>query len=179
VFLQFATKVKSIAGQKRVYFFYEREFRPELSPTVVNNLVTAYQDQPSVLADIQDLFQFYQRHERVNAEKIAQAFADASICFNFLFVDRQERNTTDIKMREQSEDFFPAFRKTADATGGIVDTSTNPSSAFHNALKAGENYYLLYYSPMNYTADGSYKKIEVKMKNPDYKVTYRKGYIAN
>lgn len=179
VFIQFATKVKSMPGQKFVYFFYEREFRPELSASVVNNIVANYQGEPSVLADVQDLFQFYQRHERINKEKITQAFADASICFNFLFVDRQERNTTDITMREQSEDFFTAFRATAQATGGIVDTSTNPSAAFKHALEAAENYYLLYYSPANYTADGSYKEIQVKVKNPDYKVTYRKGYIAN
>jgi hypothetical protein len=82
-------------------------------------------------------------------------------------------------MREQSEDFFSAFRATAIATGGIVDTSTNPSAAFQNALKTGENYYLLYYSPANYTSDGSYKRIQVKVKNQDYKVTYRQGYIAD
>jgi hypothetical protein len=179
VFIQFATKAKTIPGQKYVYFFYEREFRPELSTSVVNNLVSNYQDEPSVLADIQDLFQFYQRHERVNQEKISQAFADASICFNFLFVDRQERDTGGITMREQSEDFFAAFRETAKATGGYVDTSTNPSAAFENALEAGENYYLLYYSPSNYTGDGSYKKIQVKVNNPDYRVTYRQGYVAN
>lgn len=179
VFIQFATKAKAIPGQKYVYFFYEREFRPELSTSVVNNLVSNYQDEPSVLADIQDLFQFYQRHERVNQEKISRAFADASICFNFLFVDRQERDAGGITMREQSEDFFAAFRETAKATGGYVDTSTNPSAAFENALEAGENYYLLYYSPSNYTGDGSYKKIQVKVKNPDYRVTYRQGYIAN
>ena len=179
VFIQFATKVKSIPGQKHVYFFYEREFRPELSTTVVNNLVANYQGEPSVLADIQDLFQFYQRHERINTEKIAQAFTDASICFNFLFVDRQERSTGGITMREQSEDFFSAFRTTALATGGVVDSSRNPSAAFQNALQAGENYYLLYYSPANYTSDGTYKKIQVKVKNQEYKVTYRQGYIAN
>ena len=179
VFIQFATKVKTIPGQKHVYFFYEREFRPELSTSVVNNLVSNNQDQPSVLGDIQDLFQFYQRHEQVNQAKISQSFADASICFNFLFVDRQERDAGGITMREQSEDFFAAFRETAKATGGYVDTSTNPSDAFQNALEAGENYYLLYYSPANYTGDGSYKKIQVKVKNPDYKVTYRQGYIAN
>jgi VWFA-related protein len=179
VFIQFATKAKSIPGQKHVYFFYEREFRPELSQSVVNALISNYQDQPSVLADIQDLFQFYQRHERVNTQKIFQAFTDASICFNFLFVDRQERSSIGITMREQSEDFFSAFRTTAVATGGIVDSSHNPSSAFQNALKAGENYYLLYYSPANYTNDGTFKKIQVKVKNPKYKITYRQGYIAN
>jgi VWFA-related protein len=179
VFIQFATKVKSMPGQKHLFFFYEREFRPELSTTVVNNLVANYQGEPSVLGDIQDLFQFYQRHERVNQEKISHAFSDASICFNFLFVDRQERSAGGITMREQSEDFYGAFKETALATGGVVDSSRNPSAAFQTALAAGENYYLLYYSPTNYTSDGSYKKIEIKVKNPEFKVTFRQGYIAN
>jgi hypothetical protein len=178
-FIQFATKLKSIPGQKHVFFFYEREFRPELSQSVVNRIIAGYQDQPGILADVQDLFQFYQRHIKVNTEKISNAFADASICFNFLFVDREERSASGIQMREQSEDFFEAFRATALATGGTVDSSNNPSDAFRNALKAGENYYLLYYSPPDYRKDGSFKKIQVNVKNQKYKVTYRQGYIAN
>jgi VWFA-related protein len=178
-FIQFATKLKSIPGQKHVFFFYEREFRPELSQSVVNRIIAGYQDQPGILADVQDLFQFYQRHIKVNTEKISNAFADASICFNFLFVDREERSASGIQMREQSEDFFEAFRATALATGGTVDSSNNPSDAFRNALKAGENYYLLYYSPPEYRKDGSFKKIQVNVKNQKYKVTYRQGYIAN
>ena len=179
LFIQFAAKLKNIPGQKYVYFFYEREFRPELSPSVMNTLISNYQGEPSVIGDLQDLFQFYQRHERVNAEKIIQAFTDASVCFNFLFVDRQERNSAGIQMREQSEDFFRAFRETAKATGGVTDSSTNPSHSFLNALHATENYYILYYSPSNYKADGSYKKILVKVKKPGYKISFRQGYIAN
>jgi hypothetical protein len=179
LFLQFATKLKAISGQKNVYFFYEREFRPELSPQVSSNLVSEYHDQPSIMGDLQDLFDFYQRDERVNTEKIVRAFADASMCFNFLFVDRVERDSTGVKMREQSEDFYKAFTEAAKATGGIVDTSRNPSVAFQNALEAEANYYLLYYSPSNYKADGSFKRIQVRVKNQDCKVTYRQGYIAN
>jgi len=178
LFLQFAAKLKAIEGQKHVYFFYEREFRPELSPQVSSALLSEYHDSPSIMGDLQDLFQFYQRHERVNAQKITQAFADASICFNFLFVDRKERNSHGVHMREQSEDFYKAFTETAKATGGIVDTSRNPSAGFQNALAAAENYYLLYYSPANYKADGSYKNIQVMVKNQDYKVSHRRGYYA-
>ena len=178
LFLQFATQVKAIEGQKLVYFFYEREFRPELSPQVSSNLVSEYHDQPNIMGDLQDLFQFYQRHDRVNTQKISQAFADASICFNLLFVDREERDAGGIRMREQSEDLYKAFSETAKATGGIVDTSRNPSAGFQNALAAAENYYLLYYSPTNYTADGSYKNIQIRVKDKKYKVTHRKGYYA-
>ena len=178
LFFQFATRLKAIEGQKHVYFFYEREFRPELSPQVSSNLVSEYHDSPSIMGDLQDLFQFYQRHDRINTQKITQAFADASICFNLLFVDREERHSAGVYMREQSEDVYKAFTETAKATGGIVDTSRNPSAGFQNALSAAENYYLLYYSPANYVADGSYKNIQVKVKNQNYKVLYRRGYYA-
>ena len=178
LFLQFAKQVKAIEGQKHVYLFYEREFRPELSTQVSSNLVSEYHDQPNIMGDLQDLFQFYQRHDRINTQKISQAFADASICFNLLFVDREERNSGGITMREQSEDLYKAFTETAKATGGFVDTSRNPSAGFHNALDATENYYLLYYSPANYTADGSYKTIQVRLKDKNYKVSHRQGYYA-
>jgi VWFA-related protein len=178
LFLQFARRVKAMEGQKHVFFFYEREFRPELSPQVSSNLVSEYHDQPSIMGDLQDLFQFYQRHERINSQKITQAFADASICFNLLFVDREERDSGGITMREQSEDLYKAFSETAKATGGVVDTSRNPSAGFQNALTASENFYLLYYSPANYTADGSYKNIQVRVKDKKYKVSHRKGYYA-
>jgi hypothetical protein len=179
LFIQFAAQLKKIPGQKYVYFFYEREYRPELSPAVTNAIVSNYQGEPSILGDLQDLFQVYQRHERVNAEKINQAFVDASICFNFLFVDRDERNTQGIYMREQSEDYFRAFTDTAKTTGGIVDSSHDPSAGFMNALEASEFYYLLYYTPQNYQADGSYKNIEVRVKNRDCKLSFRHGYIAD
>jgi VWFA-related protein len=178
-FIQFAAKLKNIPGQKYVYFFYEREFRPELSPSVMNSLISNFQGEPSVIGDLQDLFQFYQRHERINAEKIIQAFTDASVCFNFLFIDRQERSSAGIQMREQSEDFFRIFREAAKATGGITDSSTNPSNSFMNALHSAENYYILYYSPSNYKADGSYKKITVKVKKPNFQISFRQGYYAN
>ncbi len=179
LFIQFAAQLKKIPGQKHVFFFYEREYRPELSPAVTNTIVSNYQGEPSILGDLQDLFQVYQRHERINAEKINQAFVDASISFNFLFVDRDERNTQGIYMREQSEDYFRAFTETAKVTGGIVDSSHDPSAGFINALEASEHYYLLYYTPQNYQADGSYKSIEVKVKGRECKLTYRHGYIAD
>lgn len=179
LFLQFAGKLKPVPGPKSLFLFYEREFRPELSSGVMNNLISNYQGEPNVIGDLQDLFQFYNRSERVNVKKIKQAFSDASVCFNFLFVNRDARGSMGITMREQSEDFFKAFKETAEATGGTVDSSQNPSLGFRNALDASQNYYLLYYSPQDYKADGSYKEIEVKIPGKNYSIKYRHGYYAN
>ena len=81
-------------------------------------------------------------------------------------------------MNEQSEDVFEALSEAALATGGIVDTAQTPDAAFKKVMDVTESYYILYYAPKNYTSDGTFKNIEVKLKNKDYKVTFRSGYYA-
>lgn len=179
LFLQFAARLKSTPGQKNLYFFYEREYRPELSTGVMNTLISNYQGEPNVIGDLQDLFQFYNRTERINSKRIKRAFADASVCFNFLFVDREARGSIGISMREQSEDYFKAFSETARATGGVIENSQNPSAGFRNALKANQSYYLLYYSPKDYQPDKQYKEIQVRIPDKPFKIQYRHGYYAN
>jgi hypothetical protein len=82
-------------------------------------------------------------------------------------------------MKEHSEDIFGPFLEMADATGGFADSSANPDFLFQAAVKASENYYLLYYSPKGYKSDGSFKNITVRVKDKDYRVTHRVGYYAN
>lgn len=60
-----------------------------------------------------------------------------------------------------------------------MDSSSSPEHLFEKAVEATENYYLLYYTPKNYVADGKFKKIEVKVKGKKYKITHRAGYIAD
>jgi hypothetical protein len=76
-------------------------------------------------------------------------------------------------------DFFNAFKEIASATGGITESSANVSSSLKKAAKASENYYLLYYTPKDFVADGKFRKIEVKVKGKKYRVTHRAGYIAD
>ncbi len=178
-FLQFALRLKKQAGQQQVFFFYEREYRPELSDSVVSQMMTTYQDQPNILGDIQDLFQFYQRQPRFNPDRMNMAFSDSSCLFHFIFMDRQVQPVTGVSMREQSEDVFSTFVEVAQATGGQVNSTQNPGFALQSALEFSDTYYLLYYSPQMYIKDGQFKNIEVRVKNPDYKVLHRAGYIAN
>ena len=67
----------------------------------------------------------------------------------------------------------------ASATGGFIDSSSDPSSLLQKALEASENYYLLYYTPKNYKSDGTFKEIKVRLKNKDYRITHRAGYFAD
>lgn len=174
----FAEQLKRVEGQKVVFFFYEREFRPEIHPRVMSALFSMYQDQPNILGDLQDLMSYYYRPVRLDQELLKQKFADSSVLFNFIFMDREPEHVSGIQMREQSEDIFRIFSDITRATGGVVDTSQTPAAAFKKASTVAESYYLLYYSPLNYVKDGKFKKIEVKVKGKNYRVIHRQGYFA-
>ena len=178
-FINFAQQVKKQKGAKNVFFFYQREFRPEISSDILTKLMSLNQDKPEIIGEVQNLFQFYQRRVNFDVNKITSSYADSSLSFNLLFMHKEPENVSGIHMREQSEDMFSAFSQIAKATGGIVDSSQNPSYAFKNASHVSESYYLLYYSPKNYKKDGKFKSIKVRVKNLGYRVTHRMGYYAN
>lgn len=48
-----------------------------------------------------------------------------------------------------------------------------------SAVEASENYYLLYYTPVDYRPDGRFRKVTVKVRNGAYRVSHRLGYIAD
>jgi hypothetical protein len=175
---KFAMSLKRLVGQKSVFFFYEREFRPEISGRILGQMISNYQDQPNILGDLQDLFQFYQRNVNLDVDRLKAVFADSNSNFNFFFLDKAREQVSGITMREQSEDVFSTFVEVARATGGIVDNSQNSASAFRNALNYTEAYYLLYYTPTDKTGDGQFNTIEVKVKNRNYTVAHRAGYIS-
>lgn len=178
-FIQFAEALKKQEGENHVYFFYQREFRPEISPTVLNHMISIYQENPNVMGELQDLFVFHHREIEFNRLRIKQSFADSSVIFNFIFMNKEPEYVSGLNMREQSEDIFSVFSEVAKATGGIVNSSQNPAHGFKTALESTEAHYLLYYSPTDYQKDGKFKSIEVKLKEKGYKVFHRLGYFAN
>lgn len=178
-FLLLAGQLKRLDGQKNVFFFYEREYRPELQPMVLRNLQANYNDNPSILGQINDLFLFYRSGQNLNTQRLQEAFADSSILFNLIYLNKSPvRTPSTIVMRELSGDVFTVFSELASSTGGIVETSHNPTAGFEKASEAAASYYLLYYSPENYVEDGMFKKIEVRVKDKNYKVVHRLGYFA-
>jgi len=177
-FISFANSLKNQPNQKCVYFFYQREFRPEINPSLLTEMQMNFQDNPAVQGRLSELFDLYKRDVRLDGNQINQAFADSSILLNFLFTDRVADRYAGVFMREQSEDVFKIFSEVAQATGGIVQSSQNLATSFQNAAEISSQYYLLYYSPVNYIKDGSFKSIEVKVKNQNYSITNRKGYFA-
>jgi hypothetical protein len=181
--LDFAGSVKTRPGPKFVYFFYQREFRPEISPMTMQTLLSLYQDDPNVTGNLMDLFQFYKRDATFNAERVKKAFADAGIVFHFIFMDKKSQRVFGGTMREQSEDIFPGFRDISLATGGTCESSKNPAASFEHAATASENFYLLCYTPKETAVGSGFRTIRVKVSakdaaGKDYTITNKLGYYA-
>jgi len=177
-FLGFADELRGLNGQKIVFFFYQREFRPQLNSSVLSSMMSIYQDDQNIMGDLMDLFQVYNRQTPFDAESISRAFADAGICLHFIFIEKAAQYIFGTSMKEQSEDLFKAFTQIVKATGGIFSTSLDPLAGFKSASQASECYYLLCYTPSMYVPDGQFKTIQVGVKNRDINLGSRLGYLS-
>ncbi len=73
------------------------------------------------------------------------------------------------------------LRKISDETGGHmlkVDRKNSLDDIFRQIQEEMRSQYAIGYTPTNPKKDGSYRKLEFKMSNKDYKVQARKGYYA-
>jgi VWFA-related protein len=65
-------------------------------------------------------------------------------------------------------------------TGGRAFYNTNGlDAAMAEAINEGSHYYTLAYAPTNSKPDGKYRRIELKVANNVYKLSYRRGYYAD
>lgn len=177
--LDFADYLQDEPGQKYVFLFYQREFIPQIEPRLLNQYIMMYQDRPNVQHTAATIFDFYRREISFDIDRVKKAYADASIAIHFLFLTEPVEPRFGIRFQEKSEDIFSAFAQMAAATGGLVDSSSDPAVSFEKALDAAENYYLLYYSPKNRILNGDFRNITVQVKQGKYRITHRLGYFAD
>lgn len=72
-----------------------------------------------------------------------------------------------------------AMRVLAAETGGeAMPPGNDLSGMLARAIQNGSQYYMLSYTPANRTADGSFRRIDVKLRNGSYRLAYRRGYYA-
>jgi VWFA-related protein len=170
----FAEYLKNVSGQKHVFLFYQRELFP-------------YPEIPSESYEYLELMSELATLIPQNIDRINQIFSDSSIAIHFLYITKPQREIEgDYNSRQQgvvwqeiSNGIFNTFFEMAQSTGGMTESSANIAFALEKAAGASENYYLLYYSPKNYVADGKFRKLEVKIKGKNYNITHRAGYIAD
>ncbi len=103
---------------------------------------------------------------------------DSSITIHFLYLTTIPDGIPRAQMEERSWDVYESFSEMAQATGGLRASSSNTASLMEKASSASENYYLLYYSPKDKTADGRFRNIEVKVKAEGCRVTHLAGYTS-
>ncbi len=178
-FLDFAEYLKNLKGQKYVFIFYQREFIPQIEPRVIDQFITVYQDSPNILRSLSSLYGFFRRDISFDLDLLKKTYADSSVSVHFLFVTTPPEHVPGIYFHEQSEDIYSIFREISRATGGYMESSANPDTLFRRSVEASENYYLLYYSPLNYKISDKFIKIKVRVKNKDYRVIHRLGYFAD
>jgi len=162
----FADFLKAIDGQKQVFFFFQKREMP--IPKDLPGLARIALSSDTSL----------------DVDKLKQAFSDSSISCHFLYITKafrvgEGRERSGMEQLESAMETFRGFSQMAKVTGGLIDSSANASASFERAVDYSESYYLLYYSPKNYKADGKFKTIKVKVKGKNYRVTHRAGYIAD
>ncbi len=166
----FAEALKSSEGEKHVFLIYQKDVLPD----------HAFDDDRQA-----ELF----KGVSFDVEAITRLFSDAQITVHCLYITKtpefaarpmlQSRSVAGSKLAELSSDVYASFSQIATASGGLVERTTNPSFALRQAAEASGNYYLIYYRPASYRADGRFQKIEVRVKGEGYKVVHRLGYVAD
>ncbi|MBC7360715.1 MAG: hypothetical protein H5U06_00270 [Candidatus Aminicenantes bacterium] len=177
-FLLFSRSLKKSPGNNVVIFFYQREFRPEISPRILNQMMSMYQDYPHIINMLMELFQFYRREAKVDKEIISRALADSGAIFNFIYLNKKPERITGVVMNEQSEDIYEALNEAAQYTGGVSDNTSNAIEGLKKSVENASAYYLIYYQTERPSASSGFREIQVQIKNnPGYQVKHKRGYF--
>ncbi len=177
--LGLADHLRNQTGQKEVFLFYQREYIPKIDPTVLNALMSVYNERPDITETVSSVFEFFRRDTPLDLGPLKRSYSDSGATIHFLYLTRPAPKVRGVLMEEQSEDIFAPFREMSLATGGFMASTANLDAAMKSAVAASENYYLLYYTPRDYKADGTFRSLKVRVKGADYRTGHRQGYIAN
>jgi VWFA-related protein len=183
----FAADLKARTGSKHAFLFYQREQVPKLNDrALIRDLLNSSNSETALKA--QELMVAYNHDLPVDQDAIRRAFSDAETDVHFLYITRNRRDpqrdvdsatpSEDVRMSESSSDIYRVFREIAAATGGTAAASANPAELLRQAAEASEEYYLLYYRPQDFKADGKFHQIAVTVRRGGLRVSHREGYVA-
>lgn len=166
----FADALKSLEGEKHVFLIFQKDVLP------------GHEFSDDRQAELRKSVPF-------NVDRVKEQFADAGITIHCLYITKNPTFATnpmsragtvrESRLQDLSAEVYATFKEMAMATGGLTESTTNPSFALRQASDASSNYYLLYYRPTEYKADGRFQKIEIRVKGEGLKVIHRLGYIAD
>lgn len=175
---QMAKAYAMIPGQKHVLLFLEKE------DALMKRVRSSGLDQSEW-----ELFKMeLMRDVRFDIDRLSRLFGQNQLDFNFIFITSSQALETSLEVHPSSwgdlekvditGKFFSVFRKIAQMTGGLTISSQNPLASTKKAVEVADRYYLLYYQPKNVAMDGTFREIEVRVRDRDYSIFHRRGYLA-
>lgn len=173
--LNIAEYLKNLPGQKNVFLFLQQELIDYAMPTAFSTVG----EMMFNLDYLTNLSRIASYGEVSNKTK--KAFSDPSIFFNLIYLkNRKDQTTSSLSEKmDLAGGMFETFNDLSAITGGLSQTTGNAAASFQKATDASENYYLVYYTPKDYKSDGKFKKIRVRVKDQNYRIIHRAGYIAD
>lgn len=85
----------------------------------------------------------------------------------------------DMKFLQQTAQEHLTMQSVAESTGGQAIFNTNGlKEAVARVIDMGSHYYSLAYTPANKKQDGRFRKLQIKLEEQGYKLSYRRGYYA-
>jgi VWFA-related protein len=126
-----------------------------------------------LITDGEDQGSRYKIQQAIEAAQKADA-----IIYGFYYVDRQFYSRGGFTFGGVSDG---SLRRMAEETGGrvySVDRKNSLQDVFQQLQEEMRSQYAIGYTPTNPTKDGTFRKIEIKTQNKEWKVQARKGYYA-
>jgi VWFA-related protein len=178
--LKVAASLQALPGRKAIILFSEGLIIPpsvanpfrELINTANRNNVSIYTvDAAGLRTESKTAETRKEIESRSNLRLIQQANNEES---KLPMTRSLERNEDLLYLNPDS-----GLGQLADQTGGFYITDTNDiGTKLQRVDEDLHTYYLMSYTPKNQSYDGSYRKIEVKVKRSGLTVQSRKGYFA-
>jgi hypothetical protein len=176
--LSLVDSLGALPGRKTVVYFCEGlTVAPAVEAKFRSIVSTANRKNVSVYAlDAAGLRAHSKQQETAKEQSALAASAIAGL-------ERSDNRkwTEDLEINEQNLKMDPAIALgiLTGQTGGLLIQNTNDLEKGIGLINDDRrNYYALTYSPTNAALDGTFRKIEVKVKRPGVVVRARSGYVA-
>lgn len=176
--LDYVEMLRYQEGQKFAFFFYQREPLPRIAAKLLDDYIRLNQGRRDVIRTLTYMQNFHNRDFHVDEERLARAFASASILLHFMVFDMPETDgLTDIEARNLT-DFYGRLEAISSLSGASFPRDLTALELLKEAVGRLDQYYLVYYTPSYYAGDGKFKSIEVRVKDRQYRLVHRAGYVS-
>jgi len=165
-------------GQKFAFFFYQREPLPRIASVLLDDYIRLNQGRRDVIQTLTYMQDFHNRDFHLDGEHLARAFASASILLHFGVFDMPEADgLPDIEARNL-KDFYGRLEAICSISGASFRRDLTAHELLQESVGRLDQYYLVYYAPSYYAGDGKFKSIEVRVKDRQYQMVHRQGYVS-